>query len=146
MLSAESASLGNTWCEFTLEFVPDPTTREGIVFRESRQIARELGLRAIRAGSYLEMDEEKLVCPVLKFKPEIQLSARSDKTGDQVYSWILVTVPTRNDVEETLDYAERQIRGTVKAYFGDEEEPEDRIADYEGLISRIEHLLRNATH
>jgi len=142
MLSAGGAFLGNAWYEFTLEFVPDPTTREGIVFRESRQIARELGLREIRAGSYLEMDEEKLVCTVLKFKSEIQLSARSSKTGEQVYNWILATMPTQNGgVAETLDHAESLIQEIVESHFGSNEEAKERIEDYDGLISKIERLL-----
>ncbi len=141
MLSAGGAFLGNTWYEFTLEFVPDPTTREGIVFRESRQIARELGLRAIRAGSYLEADEEKLVCTVLKFKSEIQLSARSSKTGEQVYNWILATTPPQSGVAETLDHIENLIQEIVESYFGSDEEAKERIEDYDSLISKIERLL-----
>ena len=148
LLDASFSQLdGSTWYEFTLEFVPDPTTREGIVFRESRQIARELGLRSIRAGSYLEMDEEKLVCTVLKFKSEIQLSARSSKTGEQVYNWILATMPTQNGgVDETLDHAESLIQEVVESHFGSDEEAKERIVDYDGLISKIERLLRDANH
>jgi hypothetical protein len=147
MLSAEGAFLGNTWYEFTLEFVPDPTTREGIVFRESKQIARVLGLGLIRAGSYLEMDEEKLVCTVLKFKSEIQLSARSSKTGEQVYNWILATMPIQDSgVDETLDHAESLIQEIVESYFGSDEETKERIVDYDRLKSKIERLLRDASH
>jgi len=147
MMSAGGAFLGNTWYEFTLEFVPDPTTREGIVFRESRQIARELGMNAIRAGSYLEMDEEKLVCSVLEFKSEIQLSVRSSKTGEQVYNWILATTPTQNGgVAETLDHAESLIQEIVESYFGSDEVTKERIVDYDGFMSKIEHLLRDVNH
>jgi len=145
MLSAGGVFLGNTWHEFTLEFIPDPTTREGMVFRESRQIASKLGLRAIRAGSYLEMDEEKLVCNVLKFKSEIQLSARSNKTGEQVYNWVLATTPTQNGLDETLNHAESLIQEIVESHFGSDEEAKEKIEDYDGLISKIERLLRSAT-
>jgi hypothetical protein len=146
MLSAGGTFLGNTWCEFTLEFVPDPMTREGIVFRESRQIARELSLKAIRAGSYLEMDEEKLVCTVLKFKSEIQLSARSSKTEEQVYNWILATTPPQSGIAETLDHAKSVIQEIVESYFGSGEEAKERVENYDGLISKIKRLLRSATH
>ncbi len=146
MMLAGGAFLGNAWCEFAFEFVPDPTTREGMVFRESRRIVRELGLRAIRAGSYLEMDEEKLVCTVLKFKSEIQLSARSNKTGEQVYNWILATTPPQSGVARTLDHAESLIQEIVESYFGSDEEAKERIENYDGLISKIEHLLGSVTH
>jgi hypothetical protein len=129
--------------EFNAEASPDPETRDGVVFRESGPISRKLSLEWTRPGTYLEMREEKLTCSVRRDGTGVKLTALSDQTGDEVYSWFVVTMEPGVDVQEGLDAVEKMMQEIVQNYFGDEEEPNDRIHGYNEILARSREILRD---
>ncbi len=129
--------------EFDVEASPDPETRDGVVFRESGPISRKLSLKRARPGAYLEMREEKLTCSVCRDGTGVKLTALSDQTGDEVCSWLAVTLEPGVDVQDGLDFMEKNIQEIVQNYFDDEEEPCDRIHGYDELLARSREILRD---
>ncbi|MCK4785822.1 MAG: hypothetical protein KAV87_18850, partial [Desulfobacteraceae bacterium] len=114
-----------------------------VVFRESGLISRKLGLEWVKPGTYLKMRGEKLTCSVRREGTGIKLTALSDLTGDEVYSWFVVRLEPGVDIQEGLDAVEKMMQGIVQNYFGDEEEPCDRIHGYDELLARSRQILRD---
>jgi hypothetical protein len=99
------------------EFTPDPTKRNGFVFRESSPFAEILSLRKLPPSTYLKMTEEKLRCNVMRDRDEIQLTVQSTITGDIVYSWHLVKLKSEIDVDELLNQTRLVLDEIIESYF-----------------------------
>jgi hypothetical protein len=121
-----------------MDFEPDLTTREGVVFRESRSIAWFFRTRRITPGTYLEMDQEKLVCELLKHKDEIQLVVKSDKTDDWIYSWLLFKLSPEFNVEGAIKSSEETLDQIAESYFEDKRITKDVISNYTSIIDEIQ--------
>ncbi|MBN2229041.1 MAG: hypothetical protein JW779_05560, partial [Candidatus Thorarchaeota archaeon] len=141
--AAEEIIMGNKQYHLQLRFTPNPTSRDGVVFRESGRIAWQLGLRRLPAGTYLEMDQEKLVCALQKHKNEVQLIVRSNKTADQVYSWLLFKTDSKPDEEELLEALDQTLEGIVETYFGDNQSVEEDVSGYEELVSDLRTMIED---
>ncbi|MDF1538648.1 MAG: hypothetical protein P1Q69_07080 [Candidatus Thorarchaeota archaeon] len=61
LLSGKELFWGDKRYSLEVSFEPDVNTRGGMVFRESKYIVRQLGLKFVEPSSYLHMDSEKLI-------------------------------------------------------------------------------------
>ncbi|MFQ5831410.1 MAG: hypothetical protein ACE5H4_01770 [Candidatus Thorarchaeota archaeon] len=143
LLAAREVFLEGSRYALDLEFENDLASREGGVYRESSRIARQLGLKRLLPGTFLWMDHEKLECSVRRDRDGIGvvLSAISDATGEQVYSWLITSLSIEMDVQTALSNAINDIENIVTGYFGEGEEPEERVRNYDSLIDDMESIL-----
>jgi len=143
LLSSGAVFLESARYEFDYEFSPDPNEQEGTVFRESRLFSRRFNLKRVSPGTYLEMESEKLVCTLHREPSLIAMTAISDTTGDQVYWGELVTLDSGIEIGDALQGAKNTLESMVQDHFGDDEEVEDRIIDYDWLVEKIGAILQD---
>ncbi len=143
LLAAREVFLEGSRYALDLEFENDLASREGGVYRESSRIARQLGLKRLLPGTFLWMDHERLECSVRRDRDGIGvvLTAISDATGEQVYSWLITSLNIEMDVQTALSNAIDDIENIVTGYFGEGEEPEERVRNYDSLIDDIQSIL-----
>lgn len=143
LLVAREVFLEGTRYALDLEFENDIGSREGWVFRESSRIARQLGIKRLLPGTFLWMDDEKLECSVMRDRDGsgVVLSAISDTTGEQVYSWLITSLDNETEDQTALSSAIDGIEGIVTDYFGENAEPQERVRNYSSLIDDIESIL-----
>lgn len=134
--------LGGARYELEIDFEKDPTTREGIVFRESRLIARQLGLKHVDPGSSLVMGTEKLNWTISRSGRVIEIPMKSDVTGERVDTLRVQIQSDDWDVEKVFEAAKGTIDEFVEYYFGDDE-ARLRIANLESLLENIRSNLLN---
>ena len=141
LYSAGEIILGNTRYQLQIEFSPDPVTRDGVVFRESGRIAWLLGLKRIPAGTYSEMNKEKLICSLLKHRNEVQFIIRSDKTDDRLYSWLLFKTDSKVGEMEILEAVDQIFEGIMESYFNDDRHIEDVVSNYDDFLADLKEEI-----
>ncbi|NHJ15177.1 MAG: hypothetical protein EAX95_15960, partial [Candidatus Thorarchaeota archaeon] len=97
---------GNTKWNLELEFLPNPRTREGIVFWESKLFARWLGLRRVDPGTHSRMNDEKIHWHVSKQGSLIWLYAKSSLTDITVYDGELLRLPPEIEMSSAIEHVE----------------------------------------
>ncbi len=143
LLSSGAVFLESARYEFDYKFSPDPNEQEGTVFRESRLFSRRFNLKRVSPGTYLEMESEKLVCTLHREPSLVAMTAISDTTGDRIYWGELATLDSDIEIEEALQGAKNTLESIVQNYFGDDQEAEDRIIDYDWLVEKIRAILQD---
>ena len=145
LMRAGEVFLDDVSYKLEIDFKSDPATREGIVFRENRLIARHLRLRPVVPGTSLNMENEKLIWTISRSRRIIEVPMVSDVTGERVDT-LRVQIPEDRDwnIEDRLEIAEGIISESVEQYFGDGEEPDARIIGldllYEDIRSQLLHI------
>ena len=129
--------------EMEVDFENDPTTREGTVFRESRLIARQLGLRSVTPGVSLMMDNEKLNWDIAQDGGVIEIHMMSDVSGESDTLRIQILEDSEWDVDEVLEEAVGIIDEFVEHHFGSDEEADTRITSLDSLLEDIRSKLIN---
>ncbi len=130
--------------EMEIDFKNDPTTREGIVFRESKLIARQLGLRPVTPGVSLMMGTEKLNWDITQDGGVIEIHMMSDVTGERVDTLRMqILEDSEWDVDEMLEEAGGIIDEFVELHFGSDEEADTRITGLDSLLEDIKSKLIN---
>lgn len=136
MHSAEEIVSDGIRYSIDLDFEPNPTTREGVVFRESRSIAWMVGVRRLIPGTYLEMNEERLHCNLFKYRDELQISIQSTKTGDIIYSWYLAKLTDEIDIDRLIEQTEVTLSEISESYFGTNTDSL-RIINYQKILADV---------
>jgi hypothetical protein len=124
-----------------IEFDSDPQSREGIVFRESRLIARALGLKPVTPGVFLDLDSEQLQYVLTNYGDGIGMGIYSSLTGEKVDSFNLIP-QGRWSIDEIMQGFIGETEEFIESYFGNEERPESRIVDYKETLEETRALLK----
>jgi hypothetical protein len=124
-----------------IEFDGDPQSREGIVFRESRLIARALGLKSTTPGVFLEIDSEQLKYVLTSYEDGIGMGIYSSITNEKVSSFNLIP-QERWQINETMEKFIDETEEFIESYFGRGERPTRRIIDYSEMLQEIRELLK----
>ena len=133
-------ALGGIRYLIDMDFEPNPATREGVVFRESRSLAWLVGARRLVLGTYLEMDDEQLHCSLVRQDDELQITVRSTKTGDIVYSWLLVKLTDDIDIDRVIEQSEVTLSEILESYFGIRTD-QPRIINYLETLNAIKSRI-----
>jgi hypothetical protein len=126
-----------------IEFEKDYSSREGYVFRESRLLARQLGVRPIPAGTFLELGSEQLKVILVRDGYGVEITLRSTLTDERLDSAVLVPPEGRWNVDSELEDFKTELEGFVKEYFGEDEGPETRIVNYDEVVTEMRDKLRS---
>jgi hypothetical protein len=126
-----------------IEFESDPQSREGVIFRESRLLARQLGVRPIPAGTFLELDSEQLKVILVRDGYGVETTLRSTPTDERLDSAVLIPPEARWDVDSELESFKAELEGFVKEYFGEDESPENRVVEYDEVVAEMRDNLRS---
>ncbi len=142
LISSGKVFLEGASYDFDHIFDPELHTREAVVFRESSYFARKFETKRVSAGTYLQIESEKLVCILRKENRDIVLNVRSDITGEEVYSWILVTMEEGVGIQDAMIDAEARLQQIVDDHFGEGHGLGTRIDDYEQVAENIREMLQ----
>ncbi|MGV9170555.1 MAG: hypothetical protein ACOC38_11525, partial [Promethearchaeia archaeon] len=128
-----------------LKFQPDPSTREGFVFREEWKIAKHLGLPQVPVGSFWRLDSETLRGKFHRSKGALEISFESSITGEWRNRTILFTFTEMigsEDVDPSVEVAKERVKDVVKPYFNcDEEEWMKKLVNHRYVMRKIEELV-----
>jgi hypothetical protein len=127
---------------FKIEFEKDYSSREGYVFRESRLLARQLEVKPVSPGIFLELDSERLKVILVRDGYGVEITLRSTLTDERIDSSVIIPPEGKWDVELELEDFKSGLEGFVKEYFGEDESPETRIVDYDELLAEMKDTLR----
>ena len=143
MMSHHNIAIGGRLLNLEIKFNPNPYSRHGMVFRESKFFAKALGLRRLNPGIHLLIDMEQLKCTISAGEHSILFSARSSLTDDLVNSGELVRLPLKIDVALAMEHVNLVLEGIVEDYFG-VGCVELSIQNHAALLSQIEKELESA--
>ncbi|MFW9886877.1 MAG: hypothetical protein ACFFER_01770 [Candidatus Thorarchaeota archaeon] len=141
LLVAQEVFLEGSRLSLDIQFENNPEAREGWVFRESKRIARALDLKPYPPGVFMHLDTERLQCTLVKDGGSIQISLRSDIRGERVSSGALIPPEGKWQIRRILDGFNQDTKRFVETYFGKNENLEDRIMDYAGVLDELERIL-----
>ncbi|MHA2322405.1 MAG: hypothetical protein ACXACG_12205 [Candidatus Thorarchaeota archaeon] len=139
ILKTRRIHLNGTSFEVGIEF-PSKEDDERLVYRESQVFARHLCEKRIQPSSFLKMSEETLVCMIFKESDFINVSIRSDITGDLVYSGPLVRLFTGMNVEQAIEHVDEVFSSIVKDRFTSETEC-NKIQSYDVLLMKVNEMV-----
>ena len=143
LLKAREVFFEGTRYSFNIDFEKDYSSREGIVFRESRLIARELGLRPITPGIFLELDSEQLQVVLTADKDGIQIGTYSTLTGERIVSGALIPQGKKWDIDEVIENYVDETEQFVTTYFElDDEDFRERILNFDKILDDMRIILR----
>jgi len=143
LMRAGEVFLDGARYKIEIDFENNPATREGIVFRESKLIARHLGLKTVNPGVNQIMDEEKLNWTISRSGRVIEIPMNSDVTGERVDTLRVQIQEGDWDIEEVFEVAEETIDEFVEHHFSEYDKPGLRIANLESLLEDIRSNLLN---
>lgn len=128
-----------------LSFKPDPSTREGFVFREDWRMANLLGLARVPVGSFWQLDSETLHGELHRSEGALEISFESSITGDWENRIILFTFTEMigpEDVDSSVEVAKERVKKPVKSYFNcDEDEWKKKLVNHDYVMRKIEELI-----
>jgi hypothetical protein len=125
-----------------IEFDSDPQSREGIVFRESRLIARALSLKPVVLGAFLELDSEQLRYVLTGDKREIQIAVYSSITGERVSSATIVPPQGNWQVEQVIKVFVSETEAFIESYFGQNNTVRKRTVDFDDILDDLRFMLK----
>jgi hypothetical protein len=127
----------------SIKVSPNVSSRAGIVFKESKIIAKALGAKHVPAGTFLRMNEEKLTLSVTRIKGEIQISLYSTITGERVNSATLILPEGRWAVEEIMEGLASDVAEFVEEYFGKRLSSEKMVVNYKKTLQEARETLEH---
>ncbi|MHA2066584.1 MAG: hypothetical protein ACXABY_19605 [Candidatus Thorarchaeota archaeon] len=129
-------------CKLNIAYVVDPAERRGIVFRESKRIARNLGLKPLTAGAFLDLDSEHLQFILTADTGSVQIGVYSSVTGEKVRSGALI--PSDGDwlVKDVIEEFKDDTEQFLTDYFGAEVKPSARIVNYREMLVELKRILK----
>jgi hypothetical protein len=143
LLKARELFFEGTRYSFNIKFERNYSSREGIVFRESRLIARELGLRPVTPGAFLNIDSEQLQIVLTADKDGIQIGTYSTLTGERIDSGALIPQGKKWDVDEVISEFSNETERFVTSYFErDDEDFSERILDFDKMLENMRSILK----
>jgi len=143
LLKAREVFFEGTRYSFTIKFERDYSSREGIVFRESRLIARELGLRPVTPGVFLELDSEQLQIVLTADRDGIQIGTYSTLTGERINSGALIPQGKKWGINEVISEFINETEEFVTSYFElDDEDFRERILDFDKILDDMRFILK----
>jgi hypothetical protein len=140
MMTAEQIHLDGATYSVEFEFEPDPTSPEGTVFRESRLFCRVIGCRRVPPGSFVQLDEERLVWSLGRDGSWVTLTLRSSITGDVVHSAPLVKRARGVDVEEMLENVEEILQGIINLRYS-ESDFQNKVVSPNELFRQLSKII-----
>lgn len=104
-------------------------------------LARQLGMKSLPAGTFLHLDEERVVMFLCREMSSVRVTLQSTISGQMVISQNVIPPEGRFEVnylvqafkEETLDF--------VGEYFKENEGSEERIVDLDEALNDMKRLL-----
>jgi len=145
LLASKELFLESGRYALSISFSPRPDSREGLVFRESKSIARFLKKKAVDPGKYLTLDDEKLLFQMKKDDIGIRCTILSTLTGEILTSQIIFQPIPRErwDIDAGVRTVEETIEAFVNEYFGDVDNVRDKVEDYDSLIQEVRSILKD---
>ncbi len=125
-----------------IAFDDGPQSREGIVFRESRPIARALGLKPVTPGAFLELDSEQLRYVLTGDRGEIHIGVYSSITGERVSSATIIPPQGSWQVEQVITVFVDDTEAFIESYFGKNNTVQKRVADFDSTLEEIRFMLK----
>jgi len=127
----------------SISFSPPPDMRNGTVFKESKEIARYLGMSAVDPGSHLFQVDEKLILQLRGDRRGIECTSISSLTGE-ILGTVLIFSPTPGvkwNMKSALEIVKESIGELVSQYFGEVGDVEKRVEKYDSVINKAESIL-----
>jgi hypothetical protein len=143
LMRAGGVFFEGTRYSFDIKFEMDYSSREGYVFRESRMLARQLGVKTIPTGAFLELDSERLKMTLVREGGGVRTSFHSTVTGERVSSGALIPPEGRFDVNLVLENFKEDTIAFANEYFEDSENVKARIVDFDESIDYMKRLLKD---
>jgi len=142
LLKAREVFFEGTRYSFNIKFERDYSSREGIVFRESRLIARELGLRPVTPGAFLNLDSEQLQVVLTADKDGILIGMYSTLTGERIDSGALIPQGKKWGIDEVISEFINETEQFVTSYFELDEDFRKRILDFDKVLDDMRFILK----
>ncbi|MFQ5831404.1 MAG: hypothetical protein ACE5H4_01740 [Candidatus Thorarchaeota archaeon] len=143
LISSKEVFLEGRRCRLNISFETDPKERKGIVFRESKRIARALNLRPVNLGTFLSLDSEQLQVVLTSDYGGIQVSVFSSITGERVSSGALIPPEGKKwDIDEIIEGFVAETEEFLQSYFENDERPEEHIIDYQEMLDDLRFKLK----
>jgi hypothetical protein len=128
--------------QLNIGFEQQPTGRTGVVFRECRTIARELGLRPVTPGTFLELKSEKLMLTLSRDGRAARITGRSSVTDEVVGSFALIPPEGKSSIPDVMKEFDENLEAFVQDYFDDGSTIRKRIAGLAEAKQKLRSLLR----
>ena len=125
-----------------ITFENDPQKRDGIVFRESKKIARALGLRPLIPGLFLDLDSEQLKYILTPDKEGVQIGIYSSLTGERLVSGACIPHQPKWEVEQLVKEFVDETELFIESYFGEDEAIKDRTIDFDQVLEEMRFMLK----
>ena len=116
--------------------------KQGHVFRESRMLGRRLGMKPLPAGTFLYMDDEKLVMSLRREINTVRVYLHSTITDEEVSSGVVIPPEGRFDANLIIETFEEETVDFVCDYFDDLEDADERILDFDESIDDMKRILK----
>jgi hypothetical protein len=142
LINAGAVFLEGQRCKLNISFEVDPKERCGIVFRESKRIARALDLKPLRSGVFLELDSEQLRYVLTGYIDGVQVGIYSSITGERVSSGSLIPPKGNWQIKEVIEDFIEETKEFLKTYFSERMKPAKGIIDYNEMLIDLKNKLR----
>jgi hypothetical protein len=142
LLIGQEVFLEGTRLSLKLQFEDNPESRRGWVFRESKRIARVLELKPYPPGIFMHLDSEQIECILMKDGESVQITMRSNLTGERISSGALIPPEAKWKVEGVLEGFKDDTEAFIQIYFDKDESPENRIIDYADVLEKMRTILK----
>ncbi|TFH00086.1 MAG: hypothetical protein E4H14_20010 [Candidatus Thorarchaeota archaeon] len=127
---------------FNFSFEEDTSSRKGYVFRESRLLARQLDMKPLPAGTFLYLDEERLVMTLSRELNSVRVTLLSTISGQVVNSHAVTPPEGKFDITLIVEIFKEETTDFVSEYF-DIENPEERIEDFDEVLDNMKMYLKD---
>ncbi len=104
-------------------------------------LARQLEMKSIPVGVFLELDSEKLKMTLFREGDAVRVYLHSTITGEAVSSGALIPPEGKWDVDSVLENFKEEMIDFVSAYFGSVDDSEERVLDFDELIDDMKRIL-----
>ena len=128
---------------FNIGFEEAASSRKGYVFRESRLLARQLDMKPLPAGTFLHLDEERLVMSFGREMNSVRFTLQSTISGQVVITGHSVPPEGRFDVNNLVQAFKEETLDFVSEYFEGTDDPKERIVDFEEALDDMKRLLKD---
>ncbi|MHA1424341.1 MAG: hypothetical protein ACTSSD_19895 [Candidatus Thorarchaeota archaeon] len=128
---------------FDIGFEEDTSSRRGYVFRESRLLARQFDMKPLPPGTFLYLDEERLVMSLSREVNSVRFTLQSTISGQIVISQNVVPPKGKFDVNLLLENFKDETIDFLGEFFKDCRNPEEMIVDFEEVLDDMKRLLKD---
>ena len=127
---------------FDIDFEEDTSSRKGYVFRESRLLARQLDMKPLPAGTFLHLDEERLVMSLSREINSVRVTLQSTISGHVVNSHTVTPPEGKFDINLIVETFKEETTEFVSEYF-EAEDPKERIVDFDEALDDMKMYLKD---